>query len=1101
MSETAHSEYTKARTAQQTQNDARRIRTRVEAAQNDSARAGIRWPFELMQNAHDAGPRNNASQVKVKFALHDNKLEVSHKGMPFTAQELAALLSGGSSKEFDSEETTGRFGTGFMVTHCLSTCVDVSGIIKTESGYEEFSINLDRAGDEESITENIRQAETAFANAKLIPETELKHRPTALFVYHNINKDAALTGLSRLEKALPYLYATCDKLGKVRIEHEQKATVFESSERNKIAFDGFTLEQTDIIVSQHEDTRRFAALRISSEIPQAALLIVLEQTDNNQYKVILPNPRFPKVFVQFPIIGTEFLPFNVIIDGKFTPQQERDGIAMHTADRDIMKNALSVLPSIVQYAVESNWHDAHKLAELAIPTQMLGGESNPTERDWWKENILEIAKTTAAKPIVLSEEGFLPILNNDGKTASFVVPAVDLSGHTKVDPDEMYALASRVSDLFLPNKITAQEWSEIVAKWNELGLLTSRFGLSELADHVKVHRSIADLPVDAPFKWLADLILLVSDLPQSINKTPIITKLLPDQYSNLHGPQGLRIDNGISAEIKEIAEELGIDLRERLLHKGFAEALTEPEYEPAKALVCELLGKPYTETMAVDEIIDELNKQLPDDHTFEEASDLVALRTSARLIKYLLSEDDRRFGKCPLVRVDNTLARLENVQVLAPVESWPASHQPYAGLYTGTRILSDLYCTDIYLKEALPALCESNRVLQNPLNHSTRNLDATLLQEMSPDDADTTGVTVSNQSFRTIAFFAGDLVNRCGSDKNIAKLMLDFAVNVAAKEDQDWRKTKTVTGNKEGKPVEVRLYEAAWPFELKVHNWVPVPIVEKEDSRLAQAPANEANLRELLDYSWLKNNPEGIDFLHRVFGFKQLALMVENLDAEVEERLVILLQDQDLVKSAVENPEAVKLLSEADADEIQQIRAEIQQRNEQAQMRERNRSFGYAVQIAVKEAIEAHGLNLVLVDKGFDYEVFPLEETSFSFTVGSYFLEVKATISRDVRLTPMQAETAYFYSDRFVLCVVDLHGEQIKDVWEPADVLPHAWIVTGIGGDIEQIYEKVDAFASPDNPVRLRNEQMLRYGISPELWYHGVSIDDWVQSLARLEQG
>ena len=359
MSETARNEYAAARNIQQTQNDARRIRTRVEAAQNNPGRAGIRWPFELMQNAHDAGPRNSVNKVEVKFVLNDSKLEVSHNGMPFTAQELAALLSGGSSKEFDSEETTGRFGTGFMVTHCLSARVDDSGIIKTEDGYEEFSINLDRAGDEESITANIQQAEIALANAKPLSEAEMGHNPTALFVYHEINRNAAWRGLSRLEETLPYLYATCDKLGQVQIERDQQTTVFESSNKEDITLDGFTLKQTDVTVSRDENTQRFVALRLSSKTTQAGLLVVLEQTDNNQYKVVMPTPRFPKVFVKFPIIGTEFLPFNVIIDGGFAPQQERDGIAMHASDRFIMQNALSALPSIVQYAVKSGWRDAH----------------------------------------------------------------------------------------------------------------------------------------------------------------------------------------------------------------------------------------------------------------------------------------------------------------------------------------------------------------------------------------------------------------------------------------------------------------------------------------------------------------------------------------------------------------------------------------------------------------------------------------------------------------------------------------------------------------------------------------------------------------------
>ena len=93
MSKIALEEFDKARIQQTTQNDARRIRQRVEAAQQSPSRAGVRWPFELMQNAHDAGPRDGDERVEISFILEGDQLVVSHTGKPFSPQELAALLS------------------------------------------------------------------------------------------------------------------------------------------------------------------------------------------------------------------------------------------------------------------------------------------------------------------------------------------------------------------------------------------------------------------------------------------------------------------------------------------------------------------------------------------------------------------------------------------------------------------------------------------------------------------------------------------------------------------------------------------------------------------------------------------------------------------------------------------------------------------------------------------------------------------------------------------------------------------------------------------------------------------------------------------------
>src|SRR5688572_21001010 len=86
---------------------ARRIHSRVRDARADPDRAARRWPFELIQNAHDAGPRLGRDGVTLTFMLVDGMLRFEHDAAPFGIADVAALLTGGSSKDFDSEETTG----------------------------------------------------------------------------------------------------------------------------------------------------------------------------------------------------------------------------------------------------------------------------------------------------------------------------------------------------------------------------------------------------------------------------------------------------------------------------------------------------------------------------------------------------------------------------------------------------------------------------------------------------------------------------------------------------------------------------------------------------------------------------------------------------------------------------------------------------------------------------------------------------------------------------------------------------------------------------------------------------------------------------------
>ena len=1120
MSGTALKEYKIESNHQRTRNDARTIRSGVEMAQQNTPRAGVRWPFELIQNAHDAGPRDGDSRVKISFTFKDNDLVVSHTGKPFTARELAALLSGGSSKEFDDGETTGRFGTGFLVTHALSTCVDVDGVLSTREGPEFFQIKLTRDGDEQSIVENIEQANESLSNAKRLSEPCIANNPTASFTYYNADCDVTQRGLDRLEQVLPYLYVTCEKLGQVRIERSHRTTLFKPASTTDKMIDGFILKRTEVTVTQDETTRQLTVFRIGSQnvqSAQSALLVVLENCDCNRYQVILPEDDFPRIFVKLPIAGTDFLPFKVVLDGSFAPLKERDGIAMNEDDRALVSAAMEAFPTLIQYAVESGWRDAHKLAHLAIPERTLSSGGSD-EREWWRKVISEIAKTTATKPIIDTKGGSLPALQDDGKNITFLVPAIDSKRQNSINYDTIYKLASQVTDLYLPDKTLALDWGEIARQWEEIGLPVTRLGLTELTGWVKKKgQDITDLPISGdPFKWLADLFLLIADFPEGVDARPLVAGLVPNQHSQLRRLRDLRIDEDISEKVKDIADAIGIDLRSKLLHKNVVEALKEPGYERAKAFICELLGESYNEIEAVDNILDELEEYLPNGSEFDKENDLPALRASVRLAIYLAGKDDnvQRLRKCPLLTTAKKVVQLTgSQQILSPVSHWPQSAQPYVDLYTKNRLLSDHYCNDSDLNGVLTPLIAAGLVIEGPLYKAPRRLDdINLLHAMSPDSQETDGVTVRNASFGQIAFLSTDLMQRCGQDTNLAKRLLDFILNVAAREDQSWRDTSEVSGNRSGESVSLKLRGATWPFELKVRAWVPVQCSEEsEEKGFAPLPANEANLRELLDPTWLQNNPHGIDLLHRVFGFRQLTLMTENLEPEVESNLVKLLQDSTLVKSAVtnldvvkvavENPEVVKLLSEAEPGEIQKIREELDKQKQQSQMGERNHSFGHAVQAAVEEVLKSNGLDPKLIDRGYDYEVSlpqqddSLDEALFNFKVGSYFMEVKATTTKDVRLTPKQAETACLFPDQFVLCVVDLYGKKIKDVWQAADVLPHIKIITNITDKLEKIYEGIGAFTNSDNPVHLHNDQLLRYGVSKELWAKGTTIDEWIKSL------
>ena len=928
MSKIALEEFDGARILQTTQNDARRIYQRVKAAQENPTRASIRWPFELIQNAHDAGPSEGNNRVEINFTLSEDRLIVSHTGKPFVAQELAALLSGGSSKEFDDEDTTGRFGTGFLVTHAVSTHVAIDGLLATQQGYEEFSIELTRDGDEDSITANIEQANESLENAEPILDQWNINSPTASFTYYDPNLEVVRRGLDRLEQTLPYLYATCDKLGRVMIIRPGDEKCFQPERTEDSEVEEFLINKTLVNIDGTHHSGQVTAVRAGQKSKQSALLAVLDHCGESELRVRVPTEGFARVFVRFPIAGTDFLPFNAVVDGGFATFQERDGIAMNDADKTLIDSALSAFPTLIRHAVESGWQDAYKLANLAVPTRPLSGEAESGELQWWQSAVLQTATKTASNTLVQTEEGLLPVLAN-GETpfASFPVPAIDANATDGLDYDSLYSLIGAIKAFNLPQRAIAESWGDIARQWDQVGVPVDRIGLEELTERLKeCGDSVDDLPIDEDrFPWLASLFLLAADLDDQ-NVREMVNGLLPDQNGVFRNTvsEYLYGDGGISSEVKDIAASLGEDLRSKLLHEMMAQALRAPGYDKANKLTRDLLDSSdgddgeYTEARVIDTILEQLGERLPDDNQFNEDSDISVLNASARLVVHLADNDEfHKLRQCPLLTAGGGIVHLSgNQQILAPVTYWPESAQPYDELYAKRRVLSDRYCDHGILAKALSSLISAGFVIEAPLFQGRRAEinDINLLREMASSHENNVGISVRNGTFGQIAFLATDLVQRCGQDRETAKLLLDFVLNVAVREDQSWRQERSFSANRSSEQISLTLNGALWPFELKVRSWIPVQAPDADG--IAPMPANESNLRGIMDSSWLRGNRDAVDLLHEVFGFRQLTLMLDSFGAEIEDDLVDLLQDPDLVKAAANNPDAVRFASDLTSVDI-----------------------------------------------------------------------------------------------------------------------------------------------------------------------------------------
>jgi hypothetical protein len=1098
VSDDALGEFEQARREQGDRNEARNIRKHVNQARGDSHGAGARWPFELTQNAHDAGARDGKDWVGIKLTFDGKAVVYEHDGKPFTMQDLAALLSGGSSKDFKSDETTGRFGTGFLVTHVLSPEIRFEGVLAAKSGHEKVHILLNRAGEEQEIFSNTLKCYDAIRSAERL-NTPSGHQ-TARFEYQTDNPEAARVGIAAFMEALPYLYGTCEHLGTVRVVEEGGGSwTFEPDKVEAKEFGGSHVSVRQFRIIGGASPRILSAVRFRRRHDSQASLVSVRERVGDRWRLCVPAAEFPRIFYRFPIRGSDFLPINAILDGRFDLRQERDRVLMKDTDKAQLAEALGLLPALVELGIQENWIDGHKLARVGMPDRAFGEKLDEQKdlREWWAQALAEAAGVASKMPIVRTSAGLVRAAG-DAPRATFVVPRFSLgSPADELKYQSVWEVANEVRDVNPPILDIAADWTAITSEWKDLGIATRRIALSEIAADVRSGESaLAGLKVTTePLAWLAKFLNLVGEVSGQHNCDALLANLLPNQNKGLKSPTPLRRDAGISEELKDIAASIGRDVRERLLLKELVDA--GAALPGLKLLLDGQIPHSLDESAVIKECIDELNRNLPDEKPIGAGKDNFKF-AAVDLVKYLglsqRSEVAQLAQQCPLVASDGSSVRYSaQRRMLAPVSTWGASAQPFADLYEANRVLAEDYVSRSAGSLAIvEALVRWGMSYAEPLSTDTpRELKDERLRAIAAEGVDTENATVTSLSLPQIALLPTQLIQRCQADEKLAKLLLGLTLKHVAVNDSSWRQTKQIPARRERADITIEAYPSLWLADLRSKAWVPGKS-EKDGQQLLQPVfADAGNLKPLLDPAWLKDNDAAVELLSRFFGFNALELrLLSNIPSEADRARV----EGDLAK-------IVQVLG-GDPQKYDQLANGLATQQERDAQKERNKKFGLAVQAAIEGYLKARGLHLDFIDRGYDYDLHleapSVDAGTHHFRLAEYLLEVKATTTGEVRLTPAQAEMAATQVDRFVLCVVDLRGvsaERLEGDWTPADVEPRARIIGQVGSLTQESRSLVEQAKVCE--VGIRNESALRYGVPTAVWQGGMKIATWIDGFPR----
>lgn len=1099
MSQQAFQIYEEALREQHTRNEARRIRTRVDQARQSPHSAGARWPFELLQNALDAGPRTGRSTVTVRLSCKPAKVVFAHDGAPFSSEELAALLSGGSSKEFDSDTTTGRFGTGFLVTHVLAQRTRLCGLLRLDSGCELFDLTLDRGGDEDAILANIQQSHEAIRAA--VPVSSIDNKNSAVLEYDTGETHALALGLQELRRALPYLFGTCSSLGRVELESSCGATETwdpsQVEQEDLKLIDGENMEcRTIIVTGQHSPRRELHVFRfLAAKDALSAALILVEQTADGT-KVILPDSDAPRVFREYPLRSSGFLPVNFIVDGKFDLDQERGRLLMNANDRHLLTQAYLAAEIAVQYAIRQEWKDSHWLARADTPSSGFDA-TNAEETEWWTGQLREFSERLAANSIVECETQFLPAISDEGPFAHFIVPRLlDTSEADETSVERLWPLVAAANQLLPPKRELACDWTSIINGWHSLGVTINMISIAKLAEWVGSDaKTIEELDVERdPQEWLAVFIDIVGECWS--NRAGIdldaLEGMMPNQIRRLCSPKKLKRDMGVSEGLKDICADIDYQIRDELLFDGLDEIARRLELIYLDDALVKAVTEPASEEDVIANAVERIGDLLPEGKDCEELPSKTRYAT-VRLFAHLWANNELNAKsvarQVPLLASSHRAARWSPDRLfMAPVPAWPESARPFARAYPPDRVLDDMYAGSKVedIPDVTGELAAWGMAYTDPVTEVTVDLRDPRLAALNRT-GDINGVVVAQERLSQIALLQPELLNRCQEEIDKAEALLGLVLCCVAKRDQAWKEWRTVTGRRSREEVEVSIPGALWLADLKVRAWVPVP---GEDDKPQKMVANEVSLKHLLNPLWLQDNDDAISLLSEWFGFDQLELRLLGIVQDAEERQELRNSLAELVETGGADPQLYSNLAQ-----------EVELRRQRKQDVKRCRDLGLAVQNAIGEVLRGYKLQVTLVDRGFDYEVALrnediLHDTGSVFELGPYLVEVKATTTGNVRLTPKQAATAASARGRYVLCVVDLRHKldlDIEENWSTNGVEAMARLVPEIGDTVGETYEWVEVATTLD--VGIRNESALRYEVPPEIWQSGISIDEWINAV------
>lgn len=1049
-----------------------------------------RWLFELIQNALDVFRQQPTANLKIEIITDDNRVLFRHNAGYFAPREIRALILAYSTKPYDREsELTGKFATGFLVTHIVSEKVGVKGTINQDGIFYEFNILVDRESNNLSvISDNFSKSFEQLDSAVKIEEAPKEYWTEYIYESRNAReKESIDSGISEVSKCLPFLF-TFNDITRIRINDRDYECKPEETINDKVSI--LRTDATDIWVA-------------NSGVTSVALAL---DTETNIVRDLCDAPR---IYVQgLPLVETGYYvgtPF-VLNSSKIETTEDRDSLTDTDTNREILQQAFNLYYGLTE---EIGKYSQKQISNLH---HLLDFERIPDERVLQNRLLVDLnnmIEKTATK--IVREIPLVEVMAGERRQMSSVIfPAkrVKSAELQSATFEQFYKLLSEIKEN-IPSHIELDSWIDLAAKLkHEFGdtVDISLYGVDDLRDElVEFVKKRDSYPKFEDFSqeyhlsdsrgFLLSFLGLVEELYKCriIESSDFVNYILPDQTGAV-GPlkwEGgtLCLDEGIPEDFKNIASKIGWEIREALVDLDFAHF----------TIVKDLVRDKTDVTKAIETIIKDYPLEDEGKENLEQDDKAVGW---IELFRWCVINGKVRKG-LTIITKDGKSKQIEDLDDEAFIIPFTVMDidEEFEGIYPESRIMHRKYF-EMDNGQELARRLEHNVFVRSlplykeSLTFAYNKLESVLSRRYNVPKVEHR-IEHHGGHISTLPFWS-DVIGRISDYEDRAKLLFRFVGEYLINVDESWQQSVRVScscGDKEHDIV-----PSHWLASLKADAWLPCKIMEDDEEKIVKREASKEGLEILFQQQELEHllarTPESVTNLLLHFGF-------DGLDLKVKLQSIKLGQPEATVRKEVSKlvdissavPDLVDIASR-DIDAFRDAVERFKETLDRRPLREENKAIGESVEKILRKYVSDRGYNVVPVHRGGDFEMWTEDGEGWDsgvIEIEPYLVEVKFTSTSRVHLSNAQSLTARERKANYLVLVVENVGnlrERLKAQCDETTVSGN--LMNDVMGNthvLEGIHTKLGSVPNPEEV----EPDISGYWVKRKLWGDKSDLAAWFE--------